>query len=163
MASCTGIDENVVTATDRQFVKDAAVRNLLNSQTGQIARTRGTTDEIRRYGEVLIRQASTTSEELIALAEKKEIILESTLTSSLQEDVNLLAGTPEANFNATYITKTIESLRTTIQVFEQQIKKGNDNELRSWASTKLPFLRQHLERAQTIRTTNNMQTPATSK
>ncbi|WP_247237444.1 DUF4142 domain-containing protein [Telluribacter sp. SYSU D00476] len=151
--SCTPMDANVVTATDRQFVESAVQRNQLDMQIGQVARTRATTDEVRRFGEILLRNGNTISEELRAMIEKKSLTLPDLEALTSKPEVDQLLSTPEATFNVNFLSTIIDSRKVTLELFEQQVRKGKDNELRSWASSKLPLLRQELERAQTIRAT----------
>ncbi|GAB3171005.1 hypothetical protein GCM10027291_23340 [Telluribacter humicola] len=149
------MDDNVVAATDRQFLENAVLRNQLDMQIGQVARTRATTDEVRRFGEILLRNGNSISEELNALVEKKKLTLPAMEALTSQPEVDQLLNATEANFNQKFISTIIDSRRRTLDIFEQQVRKGQDNELRSWASSKLPILRQELERAQTIRAAMN--------
>lgn len=153
--SCTPMDENVVTATDRQFVESAVRRNQLDMQIGQVARTRATSDEVRRFGEILLRNGNAISEELKAMIEKKSLILPDLEALTTQPEVDQLISTPESNFNTAFLSTIIDSRKITLNLFEQQVRAGKDNELRSWASSKLPQLRQELDRAQTIRAALN--------
>lgn len=73
-----------------------------------------------------------------------------------------LAKKTGVDFDKAYLSAIIDDHKKNIKLFERESKRGDDAELKSWATNTLPTLRHHLEMAQTIekdvkgRRTNNM-------
>lgn len=73
-----------------------------------------------------------------------------------------LAKKTGADFDKAYLSAIIDDHKKNIKLFERESKRGDDAELKSWATNTLPTLRHHLEMAQAIekdvkgRRTNNM-------
>jgi putative membrane protein len=145
--SCTK-EELVPSDADRQFVSNAFQRTLFDSKTSQIVRTRGSRENIKAFAQMLIRDGSTLSDELLAHAQKRALTIPVELNSAYQQEVTTLLNTPNETFDQTYISMIIDSRKKTIQLYEQQIRKGNDNGLREWAAGKISKLQQELTTAE---------------
>lgn len=61
-----------------------------------------------------------------------------------------LAKKSGVDFDKAYLSAIIDDHKKTIKLFEKESKRGDDAELKSWATNTLPTLRHHLEMAQTI-------------
>jgi putative membrane protein len=151
LASCKAPEANVATATDRLFIESAQERLLLDGQMGQVARTRATSEEVRRFGEILLRNNILVMEELQVLAEKKSVTLPVTLSAFMQEEFNELIQVPDERFDEKFVSLVLSSRQRAIALYEQQIKLGRDNEIRSWASGKMTGLYQEKERANELK------------
>jgi putative membrane protein len=99
---------------------------------------------------MLIRDGSTLSDEILAHAQKRTLTIPVELSSAYQQEVNALLNTPNEVFDQTYISMIIDSRKKTIQLYEQQIRKGNDNGLREWAAGKISKLQQELAKAEEL-------------
>jgi putative membrane protein len=147
---CNPTDDSVVTASDRQFIQSAYQRNLLDIQNSQIVRTRGTNEPIKRFSQMLISQASQNQEELLDLAQKREIQMAVELQSAMQQEVSTLLNTPMEQFEDTYLAMIIQSRKKAISMYEGQIRDGKDNALREWASKKISGFKKELENAESL-------------
>ena len=61
-----------------------------------------------------------------------------------------LAKKTGTDFDRAYLSEVIDGHKKNIKVFEKESKRGEDAELKSWATNTLPTLRHHLEMAQTL-------------
>lgn len=148
-AACTP-DDKVFAESDRQFIDNAYQRNLLDIQRSQIVRTRGRNADVKRFAELMIRDASVLSDEIIAHAQKRAYTLPVELQPAYQSEVNALLNVADADFERSYLSGLISSRKKSIELYEKQIKNGSDNSLREWASGKISKFAQEISSAQEL-------------
>lgn len=147
--ACTP-DEEVFTEADRQFVDNTYQRTMLDIQKSQIVRTRGRSQDVKRFAELMIRDASMLSEEILAHAQKRTYTLPVELRSTYQGEVNALLNAADEDFEQSYLSAIIDSKRKSIELYEKQIRNGSDNALREWASGKISKFAQEISSAQEL-------------
>lgn len=144
-------DNNTIAQVDRQFVLSAADGNLFEINSGQVASSKGTAPRIKSYGQMMVTDHTAASQELMSLANKKNVEIPTTLSDAKQDKLDSLAAVSGAAFDSIYINMMVVSHMETVNLFERESTGGADSELKSWAASKLPALRQHLEMAEALK------------
>jgi len=130
---------------DADFLVYAEEVNLEEIQLGRLAQTRGTTTKIKELGKMMETDHGKASSDLQALAESMQITLPATLTDDGSDSNNKLMDTKPSDFNKEYIDMMVSGHKDAISKFEDASKDANDSNIRNYASSMLPVLRQHLD------------------
>lgn len=138
---------------DGEFAVAAADGGMLEVTLGKLAQTKSTTPAIQELGKTMELDHSKAGEELKAIAGQKNISLPDSLSEKNQrlvDDLNQKAG---KDFDKAYADLMVDDHQEDIDVFRKESEKGNDAELKAWATAKLPILAHHLEMAKLARET----------
>jgi putative membrane protein len=142
---------------DTAFVTSAADAGMLEVQLGKLAAAKGSSPEVKRFGESMVADHSKANDELKALAGKKGIMIPVTLSAKSQKKYEALSTKTGADFDRAYADQMVKDHQEVIAKFKQESQAGNDAELKAWAQGKVAVLEHHLMMAQ------NMQKALTGK
>ena len=130
---------------DANFLVDAAEINLEDVQLGNLAQNRGTTARVKELGKTIETDHTKAMDDLKALAAKKQITIPTTLTDDGIKENKKLMDTKGSDFDKDYVDKMVSGHKDAISKFEKASTDANDPDIRSWAASMLPGLRQHLD------------------
>jgi putative membrane protein len=133
---------------DTEFAVAAADGGMMEVELGKLAQTNASSAQVKQFAQMMIDDHSKANEELIALAQQKNITLPSSLSDKKRKKYDDFAEKKGEEFDKDYIDFMVDDHKDDIDKFEKQADKGNDADLKAWASGKLPTLRHHLEMAQ---------------
>jgi len=162
--SCDDDDnENVVTIpeADRTFAINAADGGMFEVRAGEMAVAKGDSSatgmvmggdsmSIKSFGQMMITDHTKANDELKGIANPKGIDLPTTLSNAKQLKLDSLNAASGAAFSTMYAKMMVASHQETVALFEKQSSGGQDAELKTWATQKLPTLEHHLEMAEMI-------------
>ena len=132
---------------DAEFVSKAAEGGIYEVELGRLAQMRGTSGQVKDLGKMMADEHSKANEELKALAAKKNITVPTTMGNDLQKKFDMLSAKSGADFDKEYASMMVDDHETDLKLFNKQAEHGDDPELKSWASGKVPVLEHHLEMA----------------
>ncbi|WP_013323726.1 DUF4142 domain-containing protein [Gloeothece verrucosa] len=142
--------QNSLSATDRNFVTEAAQGGMAEVKLGQLASKRATKAEVKQFGQRMVRDHSQANKELQQLASKKGIKLPSDIGEEHKAALTRLSKLSGAQFDQAYMSLMTEDHNKDISLFENQAQQGQDPDLKAWAAKTLPTLQQHDQLAQSI-------------
>ena len=133
---------------DAKFAVNAADGGMLEVEVGKLAASKGSSKVVKDFGKHLVEDHSKANEELKALALSKSISLPEALSEKNQKKYDKLNEKSGAEFDKDFIDLMVSDHKDDIDLFEKEAEKGNDPELKSFASGKLPTLKHHLQMAE---------------
>ncbi|HEX5170407.1 MAG TPA: DUF4142 domain-containing protein [Cyclobacteriaceae bacterium] len=136
---------------DVQFAMDAADGGMLEVKLAQLALTNGASSEVKNFAQTMINDHTKANEELKTLAESKGIVLPTTLSDENQKDYTDLSEKKGADFDKAYCDFMVKDHKDDIDEFKKEAEKGNDPEIKDWASGKVPTLENHLSMAESMK------------
>jgi putative membrane protein len=136
---------------DGEFAVTAADGGLLEVTLGKLAQTKSATPAIQELGKTMELDHSKANEELKALAGQKNITLPDSLSEKSQRMVDDLSQKTGKDFDKAYADMMVDDHQKDIDTFRKESEKGNDGDLKAWATAKLPILAHHLEMAKLAR------------
>lgn len=146
---------------DAEFAVEAADAGMLEVQLGTVAVTKASSPQVKQYAQMMVDDHAKANEELKALAGTKNITLPATLSNERQRTYDNFKEKSGEGFDKDYIDQMVKDHREVIDEFEEQAKDGSDPEIKSWASSKLVALQNHLREAErlqeTLKNNNNNQ------
>ncbi len=128
---------------DTHFIKTAAISGMAEVNDGKLAQSMGSAD-VQKVGEQMVTDHTKANSQLMALANEKGATppmqvdaKHAAITSSLQK----LSG---SSFDKRYLSTELQGHEMTIAAFKTEASTGSDPGLKSFASSTLPILEQHL-------------------
>ena len=140
-----------VAPTTADFVKEAAISNMFEIQSGQLAQERGNASE-KSFAATMVKDHQKTSEDIKAMVSSGDVKADLTtaLDSSHQSALDKLKSLKGADFGSRYDSDQVSGHKDAVSLFERYAKSGDNAKLKEWADKTLPALRHHLEMAQDL-------------
>ena len=138
-------------ASDTLFVKNAAKGGLAEVELGQLAADHGASDQVKKFGQRMVTDHGKANDELKSLAQQKNIKLPTEIDATnkaLHDRLSKLSG---AAFDRAYMQHMLTDHRKDVNEFKREANSGRDPQMKSFASTTLPTLEEHLQHARQAR------------
>jgi putative membrane protein len=139
-------DANKEVRKDADFVADQVASNMAEMKLAKLAVEKSSVDEVRKVAKMLESDHAKKVEELQSLAKQKS------MTVPIEADKNSLSKLTELrdekdvkNFNEEWCEEMVNMHEKKIEMYEDQLEKTTDPDLKSWISQTLPGLRSHLD------------------
>ncbi|HEY9045051.1 MAG TPA: DUF4142 domain-containing protein [Ohtaekwangia sp.] len=132
---------------DGDFAVEAADGGMLEVELGKLAESKGIDAQVKAFGQSMAADHGKANEELKSLAQQKNIAIPGSLSEKSQKTYDDLAQKSGTDFDKAYIKLMVDDHQEDIDAFKKQSEKGNDPDLKAWATAKLPILSHHLEMA----------------
>jgi putative membrane protein len=133
---------------DSMFVTNAAKGGMAEVDLGKLAASKGSSDQVKQFGQRMVDDHSKANDELKALAQSKNITLPSRLDAKDKATHSRLAKLSGAAFDRAYMQHMLDDHRTDVGEFKRESTLGKDPEVKAWATKTLPTLEEHLKLAQ---------------
>jgi putative membrane protein len=158
LLSCSPNDDSATGSSskkkpDQTFFDTAAQGNLAEMAAGGLARAKSTNFDVKALGERLTRDHSKAHDELSSLAEKKSILLPEKLDTAHQMEIDRLSALNGHDFDQAFAEMMVTDHQKAISFFEETAKGAGDPELRSFATSSLGMLQDHLRMARRLQET----------
>jgi putative membrane protein len=135
-----GVDAN----SDESFYSNAAQGGLAEVSAGKLAEDKASSETIKDFGGMMVKDHSQANQRLWALAADKNIKLPTTPSVeqiASGEKLKLLSGD---SFDKAYIKDQLQAHRDTIAAFKKEIASGQDAQAKQFAGATLPTVQAHL-------------------
>ena len=141
---------------DRDFVAKELAGGNAEVQLAQLAQDKATHADVKEFAALMIRDHQAASAELKPIAAKMNAAKSDERADADKdvrdkiEDLSKLSG---RDFDKKYISEMIDDHENDVRELEKKADNAADPEVKSWAAKTLPTVRQHLERAKSIKET----------
>jgi len=143
-------DLDVDLLTEQEFVTRAAASNLFEITSSEMAMNNASTDTVMSFAAQMIADHTQASNELKAIADRKNLTVPTTLPQEKQQTVDSLSTQMGIPFDKDYMDAQVRAHIESVTLFEVASEDLDDAELRQFAAKTLPILRMHLEMAEGI-------------
>jgi putative membrane protein len=151
LVSCSkSNDNNNVNPTDMDFTKKATMGNTAEIDAGQTASTKGTSTDIKNFGQMMVNDHGTARNDLHVIAKDLKLSAPDSLDAQNVALAAQLATLSGRSFDSVYIHSQVAAHVQTISLFQDEIKNGMNNRLKTYANNQMPHLQTHLQNAQSI-------------
>lgn len=145
--SVAGLVAAPVAMSDQDFAKKAAAGGMAEVQLGQLAASKGTSQQVKDFGQKMVDDHSKANDELKSIAARESVDLPSNLTAKDQALMNRLSGLSGQAFDRAYMKAMVKDHEDDIAEFQKEANHGSDNKLKGFAGKTLPTLQEHLRMA----------------
>jgi putative membrane protein len=135
---------------DYRFVKEAARGGMSEVELGQLAKTKGTTQAVRDFGDRMVKDHQKANDELKDIASKKGAQIPADLTRTEKSTMDKLQKANGANFDKEYADLMLKDHKTDVKEFKDAADDVKDPELKAFAQKTIPTLEEHLRMAQNM-------------
>jgi putative membrane protein len=116
--------------------------------SGRLAETKGTTQAIRSYAELMVSSYITVNKALLGILKNKAPVPPPTLLKAAYATmVSSLERETRQTLDSDYIRGQVNYQRANTALYEYEIANGTDPDLRAFAKETLPKIQDHLARA----------------
>ena len=142
--------QSAASAKTEKFVHTAAVANMVEIQSSQVALQKTTNEQVKDFADLMIKDHTRIGDELKSIAQKQNLQLPKGLDSESQSLLERLQSESGSRFDRTYARMMLKAHRQAVKLFQSYAQKGDDRQLRKWAQQTLPTLQEHLRRAEAM-------------
>ena len=152
MAEKTGVNSALgVAPTTQDFIREAAISDMFEIQSGQLAKDKGD-DSTKKFAEEMVTDHQKTSDELKSLVQdgKVQADIPTALDDSHQSMLDKLKNDSSGDFTKDYRDDQVSAHKDAVSLFHRYAKKGDNADLKHWAKETLPVLKHHLQEAKEL-------------
>lgn len=135
----------------QSFLKKAAEAQLVEIELGLLATQRAQNDRVKAFAVQMAEEHMKASRQLEELASKKGVTLPPGLSQEQKRSVNELSQLSGHAFDRAYMSYIIRHHADNIEEFGRDAQTLQDLDARQWASSMLPLVEAHRERAHSIK------------
>jgi putative membrane protein len=132
---------------DTDFAKEAAEGGMAEVKLGQLAEDKGSSDAVKDFGKRMVTDHTQASDQLKSIAKEKSIDIPAGLNKHDQKTYDQLSKLSGDEFDRAYAKDMVKDHRDDIDLFQREASGGQDGTLKSFASSTLPTLQDHLKMA----------------
>jgi putative membrane protein len=137
---------------DIEFVFDAAKGGMAEVELGKLAAERAKNDEVKKFAQRMVDDHSKAGDQLKSIAESKGIRLPQDIEPKDKALLNRLQKLNGAAFDRAYMQAMVSDHVKDVNEFKKESNSGRDPQVKSFASSTLPTLEEHLQQARQART-----------
>ncbi|MFY9676876.1 MAG: DUF4142 domain-containing protein [Terriglobales bacterium] len=139
-----------MSASDKKFVREAAQGGMAEVELGKIAAEKGSTDDVKKFGQRMVDDHSKANDQLKQIASEQGIQLPQELNSKDKALKARLSKLDGASFDKAYMANMVKDHKADIAEFTKESNNGKDDAIKQFATSTLPTLKSHLEEAEHI-------------
>lgn len=132
------------------FLIETASGGLMEVELGKLAQSNASSQRVKNFASMMVTDHTKANNELMALAQSKNITLPATMGEDHQEMMNDLKGKTGAEFDKAYMEMMVEDHKEDIENFEEASEDTKDADVSAFASKTLPVLKMHADSAKAI-------------
>ncbi len=139
-----------VSEEDSKFAVEAASGGMTEVQLGELAQQKASSQKVKDFGAMMVRDHSKMNDELKQLAASKNITLPPAPGEDHMDHIKKLSEKSGKDFDKDYMKMMVDDHKDDIDKFEKCSKDAKDPELQALATKSLPILREHYDAAKKI-------------
>jgi len=143
----TSTTASTVGHDDQEFMNKAAQGGMAEVMLGQTASTKGTSPDVKNFGNRMVSDHGKANDELKQLAQTKGVTLPADIDDESKKMADKLSKLSGKDFDKEYISGMVEDHEKDVKEFEKASKDAKDPDLKAWATKTLPTLQDHLKMA----------------
>jgi putative membrane protein len=137
---------------DKSFLKDAAEGGNAEVSGSQVALEKSGNADVKAFAQMMVDDHGKAGAELKGLADQKGVKVSDTPSIAKKTEIKLLSERKGSSFDQHYADSIgVKAHEDTIKLFQKEVDKGTDADVKAWASKTLPALQHHLEAAQALK------------
>lgn len=148
--SATEQNQNGERLSDQQFVTKAAQGGMAEVQLGQLAAQRAASNDVKQFGQRMVKDHTQANNQLKQLAQQKGITPPQDMGDEHKATMARLSNLSGAEFDREYMNHMVEDHTEDVSLFQREAQQGQDPDLKALAAKTVPTLQEHLQMARSI-------------
>jgi putative membrane protein len=135
-----------------QFVEKVAASDLFEIEAGNLAAKQAENGDVKDFGQRMVDDHTKTSDQLKALVKDNDIKAElpTAVDDKHQAKLGKLKDLSGAAFDKAYMAGQVKAHEKAMNAFQDYASDGDNAELKQWAASTLPTLKDHLKQAKSL-------------
>ena len=139
-----------LSTSDAAFMTTAARGGLAEVEMGRLAQRNGRSAAVKRFGQTMASQHGRANQELMALAQQKQITPPSTIGAEQRQIYDDLSKLRGAAFDRAYAQAMVRDHQEDLRLYQEEAANGTDPDVKAFAARHVPILQEHLRMAQRL-------------
>jgi len=135
-----------VATADQNFMLAAAQGGMTEVKLGGLAAQNGKRDDVKEFGQMMVKDHSAINDDLKALAAQKGVTLPDSLDAKHQAMVDKMAALTGSEFDDAYIADMIKAHQQDAKAFKAESAATKDADIKSFVDKSIPIVDGHLKR-----------------
>jgi putative membrane protein len=148
----TGTPASTLSDDDKEFAMKAAQGNMAEVSLGSMAGQKGTSPDVKSFGNRMVNDHGKALDELKQLATTKGITLPTDVSDGQKATADKLSKYSGKQFDKAYADTMADDHEKDAKEFEKASKDAKDPDLKAWAAKTLPVIQDHLKMAKDLKT-----------
>jgi putative membrane protein len=140
-----------ISTADQGFILAAAQGGMTEVELGQLAATNGIRDDVKEFGQMMVKDHTAINDDLKALAAQKGVTLPDSLDAKHQAMVDKLTALTGSEFDNAYITAMIKGHKKDAKAFKAESATTQDADIKSFLDKSIPIVEAHLQHVTAIK------------
>ncbi len=132
-------------AVDQNFVSAATSSDATEIEAGHLAETKAHAPRIKRFATQMVADHNQTTQQLATILQSKGLA-----PAATPADLSALQKETGRRFERDYMRGQVTAHEAAVKVYQDEIKNGQDADLKSFATSTLPTIQHHLAEARRI-------------
>jgi putative membrane protein len=145
-------DNRDLSQQDKNFITMASYGNRAEVELGALAASKGNSDAVRMYGNMMVDEHEDALDDLEDIADDFDADFPTGLDAEHQEKKEMLMALSGYSFDTAYMHSQVVDHEKTEALFETEVASGKEQRLKDYANNLLPHIRMHLHKADSILT-----------
>jgi putative membrane protein len=137
--------ETTVSMADTNFILAAAQGGMTEVKLGELAATNGMRDDVKAFGQRMVKDHTAINDDLKALAAQKGVSLPDGLDAKHQAKVDKLTALTGPEFDDAYIAGMIKAHKKDAKAFKAEAAATQDADIKSFLDKSIPVVEDHLK------------------
>jgi putative membrane protein len=149
-AAATADTSTTASKADRAFVRRAAEGNAAEVALGRLAEQQSQDPDVKAFGERMVKDHSQANDQLASVAQSLNMTMPTSPSKAEKTQMDKLASLSGADFDKAFAREMVADHRTVARAFEREAKTGHDPQVKEFAQSTLPTIREHLALAEKL-------------
>jgi putative membrane protein len=145
MAPPNAKGQTTVSAADKDFILATAQGGMTEVKLGELAARNGSRDDVKEFGQMMVKDHTIINDDLKALAAQKGVTLTETVDAKHQEKLDKMAALTATGFDDAYIAAMIKGHKEVAREFKAEYAATQDSDIKSFIDKSLPVVEKHLK------------------
>jgi putative membrane protein len=152
-SSSSSATSGQLSSADKTFINKAAEGGLAEVQLGQLAKDKAQDQKVKDFGQRMVDDHTKANDQLKSLAKQKGVTLPTDMSAKDKTEQDRLSKLSGAQFDKAYMKYMVQDHTQDVSEFQKEARSAKDSDVKSFASSTLPTLQDHLKMAKSINPT----------
>jgi putative membrane protein len=134
-----------ISMADTNFILAAAQGGMTEVKLGELAATNGMRDDVKEFGQMMVKDHTAINDDMKALAAQKGVTLPNGLDAKHQAMVDKMSALTGSDFDKAYIAGMIKDHKKDAKEFKAESKSTSDADIKSFLDKSIPVVEAHLQ------------------
>ena len=134
-----------VCTKDCNFIQAAAQGGMTEVKLGELACSTGQRDDVKQFGQRMVKDHGGINDDLKALATQKGVTLSDSLDAEHQGVVDKMSALSGSDFDNAYIAGMIKDHKTDAKAFKAESSATKDTDVKGFVDKTIPVVNEHLK------------------